>query len=107
MCSCACVRMEEDFISFTLSSGQGDYLRGRHEQLPYNNSTIRSSYHVRDFEVHKLMQVRKRCISLHREMHRLFLCYLVNIKISLHHVRDFEMHKLMQVIGDSTVCACI
>ncbi len=28
-----------------------DYLRGHHEALPYNDKTIRSMYHIRDFEV--------------------------------------------------------
>lgn len=28
-----------------------DYMRGHHEALPYNEKTIRSMYHIRDFEV--------------------------------------------------------
>ncbi len=37
---------------------QGDYRRGHWERLPYDESSMRSIYHVRDFEVHRLMQVR-------------------------------------------------
>jgi hypothetical protein len=36
---------------------QQDYMRGHHERLPYDDSTMRSIYHVRDFEVDRLMQV--------------------------------------------------
>lgn len=32
-------------------------MRGHHERLPYDDSTMRSIYHVRDFEVYRLMQV--------------------------------------------------
>ncbi|PNW87402.1 hypothetical protein CHLRE_02g146950v5 [Chlamydomonas reinhardtii] len=34
-----------------------DYTRGHHEALPYTDSTIRSMYHVRDFEVYRLLQL--------------------------------------------------
>lgn len=37
---------------------QGDYTRGHYECLPYDDSSMRSLYHVRDFEVYRLMQVR-------------------------------------------------
>ncbi|GLC41533.1 hypothetical protein PLESTB_001000700 [Pleodorina starrii] len=36
---------------------QHDFMRGHHESLPYTESTIRSLYHVRDFEVYRLMQM--------------------------------------------------
>ncbi|CAI0438585.1 unnamed protein product [Linum tenue] len=35
----------------------GDYHRGHYERPPYNEKTIRSVYHVREYDVHKLMQV--------------------------------------------------
>eukprot|EP00397_Hematodinium_sp_SG-2012_P001830 GEMP01001835.1.p1 GENE.GEMP01001835.1~~GEMP01001835.1.p1 ORF type:complete len:1360 (+),score=508.99 GEMP01001835.1:50-4129(+) len=34
-----------------------NYLRGHHEAPPYNNDTMRSAYHVREFEVKKLAQL--------------------------------------------------
>eukprot|EP00195_Chlamydomonas_chlamydogama_P006070 CAMPEP_0202906198 /NCGR_PEP_ID=MMETSP1392-20130828/37749_1 /ASSEMBLY_ACC=CAM_ASM_000868 /TAXON_ID=225041 /ORGANISM="Chlamydomonas chlamydogama, Strain SAG 11-48b" /LENGTH=488 /DNA_ID=CAMNT_0049594589 /DNA_START=295 /DNA_END=1761 /DNA_ORIENTATION=+ len=37
----------------------GDYFKGHHEALPYNDSTIRSIYHTRDFEVYRLMQIKQ------------------------------------------------
>ena len=36
---------------------QGDYMKGHDEQLPYTDSSMRSMYHIRDFEVYRLMQV--------------------------------------------------
>ncbi|EFJ51349.1 hypothetical protein VOLCADRAFT_79829, partial [Volvox carteri f. nagariensis] len=36
-----------------------DYTRGHHESLPYNESTIRSLYHIRDFEVYRLLQLQQ------------------------------------------------
>lgn len=36
---------------------QQDYLRGHHERAPLDERTMRSMYHVRDFEVYRLMQV--------------------------------------------------
>ncbi|KXZ49477.1 hypothetical protein GPECTOR_21g703 [Gonium pectorale] len=38
---------------------QHDYLRGHHEGLPYTESTMRSIYHVRDFEVFRLLQLQQ------------------------------------------------
>lgn len=32
---------------------------GHHERAPYNESSIRSVYHVREYDVHKLMQVEE------------------------------------------------
>ena len=37
---------------------QGDYTKGHDESLPYTDSSMRSIYHIRDFEVYRLMQVR-------------------------------------------------
>ncbi|KAG1670357.1 hypothetical protein FOA52_000117 [Chlamydomonas sp. UWO 241] len=37
----------------------GDYTRGHDEVLPYNDSSVRSMYHIRDFEVHRLMQIKQ------------------------------------------------
>ena len=34
-----------------------DYFKGHHEIAPYNNSTMRSVYHVRNLEVFRLKQV--------------------------------------------------
>lgn len=36
-----------------------DYHSGHHEKLPYNERDIRSIYHVREYDVHKLMQVEE------------------------------------------------
>lgn len=36
---------------------QGDYAKGHDEQLPYTDGSMRSMYHIRDFEVNRLMQV--------------------------------------------------
>lgn len=36
---------------------QGDYTRGHDERLPYTDGSMRSIYHIRDFEVYRLMQV--------------------------------------------------
>ncbi|XP_058002118.1 lariat debranching enzyme isoform X1 [Hevea brasiliensis] len=36
-----------------------DYHLGHHERPPYNERTIRSVYHVREYDVHKLMQVEE------------------------------------------------
>ncbi|PIN15388.1 RNA lariat debranching enzyme [Handroanthus impetiginosus] len=35
------------------------YYSGHHEKLPYNEQDIRSIYHVREYDVHKLMQVQE------------------------------------------------
>lgn len=35
------------------------YYSGHHEKLPYNEQEIRSIYHVREYDVHKLMQVEE------------------------------------------------
>ena len=32
---------------------------GHYERPPYNESTIRSVYHVREYDVHKLMQIEE------------------------------------------------
>ncbi|KAI8137480.1 Metallo-dependent phosphatase-like protein [Fennellomyces sp. T-0311] len=37
----------------------GDYGRGHYERYPYSPSDLRSAYHVRDYDVRKLLQVRK------------------------------------------------
>ncbi|XP_059075892.1 lariat debranching enzyme isoform X2 [Cryptomeria japonica] len=36
-----------------------DYYSGHYERAPYNNSDIRSIYHVREYDVHKLKQVEE------------------------------------------------
>ncbi|CAN0918001.1 Lariat debranching enzyme [Linum grandiflorum] len=36
-----------------------DYHRGHDERPPYNENSIRSIYHVREYDVHKLMQVEE------------------------------------------------
>eukprot|EP00257_Ricinus_communis_P014719 XP_015572464.1 lariat debranching enzyme [Ricinus communis] len=36
-----------------------DYNLGHHERPPYNQNTIKSVYHVREYDVHKLMQVEE------------------------------------------------
>lgn len=36
-----------------------DYHLGHHERVPYNERDIRSIYHVREYDVHKLMQVEE------------------------------------------------
>ncbi|EPQ31684.1 uncharacterized protein PFL1_01017 [Pseudozyma flocculosa PF-1] len=33
---------------------QPDYNKGRFERLPYNNNTIRSTYHTRSYDIHRL-----------------------------------------------------
>ncbi|GIL81793.1 hypothetical protein Vretimale_1395 [Volvox reticuliferus] len=38
---------------------QHDYMRGHHEKLPYTDNTMRSVYHVRDFEVFRLLQLQQ------------------------------------------------
>ncbi|KAL6760061.1 lariat debranching enzyme, C-terminal domain-containing protein [Haematococcus lacustris] len=38
---------------------KGDYMKGHHERLPYDSSTMRSMYHVRDFEAYRLMQIQQ------------------------------------------------
>ncbi|KAL8490316.1 hypothetical protein ACS0TY_026001 [Phlomoides rotata] len=38
---------------------QNDYYSGHYEKLPYNEHDIRSIYHVREYDVHKLMQVQE------------------------------------------------
>ncbi|XP_044980172.1 lariat debranching enzyme [Hordeum vulgare subsp. vulgare] len=38
---------------------QNDYYRGHHERPPYNEGTIRSVYHVRHYDVLKLMHVKE------------------------------------------------
>lgn len=44
---------------------QGDYTRGHDERLPYTDGSMRSIYHIRDFEVYRLMQVcRWRSVGL-------------------------------------------
>lgn len=35
---------------------QGDYSKGHTERLPYDDSSMHSIYHIRDFEVYKLLQ---------------------------------------------------
>jgi hypothetical protein len=34
------------------------YTWGHHERLPYDERAVKSVYHVRELEVHRLMQVR-------------------------------------------------
>lgn len=46
--------MENKKISSTTSVYAGHY-----EKLPYNEGHIRSIYHVREYDVHKLMQVEE------------------------------------------------
>ena len=41
------------------SASQGDYMKGHDEQLPYTDGSMRSMYHIRDFEVYRLMQVSR------------------------------------------------
>jgi lariat debranching enzyme len=36
---------------------QSDYMRGHDESPPYTGSSLRSMYHVRDYDVYRLMQV--------------------------------------------------
>jgi len=36
-----------------------NYYSGHYERAPYNNSDIRSIYHVREYDVHKLMQIEE------------------------------------------------
>ncbi|CAH1454209.1 unnamed protein product [Lactuca virosa] len=36
-----------------------DYRSGHFERAPYNNSDIKSIYHVREYDVHKLMQIEE------------------------------------------------
>ncbi|KAL4566135.1 hypothetical protein LXL04_030245 [Taraxacum kok-saghyz] len=36
-----------------------DYRSGHYERPPYNNSDIKSVYHVREYDVHKLMQIEE------------------------------------------------
>ncbi|KAL7583103.1 hypothetical protein Lser_V15G45003 [Lactuca serriola] len=36
-----------------------DYCSGHFQRAPYNNSDIKSVYHVREFDVHKLMQIEE------------------------------------------------
>lgn len=36
-----------------------DYYSGHYERVPYNNSDIRSIYHVREYDVHKLKQIQE------------------------------------------------
>eukprot|EP00742_Colponemidia_sp_Colp-10_P005924 GILJ01006335.1.p1 GENE.GILJ01006335.1~~GILJ01006335.1.p1 ORF type:complete len:450 (-),score=58.43 GILJ01006335.1:16-1338(-) len=36
-----------------------DYRKGHHEVPPYTDKTMRSAYHVREYEVFKLMQIRE------------------------------------------------
>ncbi|KAK8330375.1 hypothetical protein V6Z12_A11G392000 [Gossypium hirsutum] len=36
-----------------------NYCLGHHERPPYNDNTIRSVYHVREYDVHKLMHLEK------------------------------------------------
>ncbi|XP_009786407.2 lariat debranching enzyme isoform X3 [Nicotiana sylvestris] len=36
-----------------------DYNRGHYEKLPYNQRDIRSIYHVREYDVHKLLEVEE------------------------------------------------
>ncbi|GAX78087.1 hypothetical protein CEUSTIGMA_g5529.t1 [Chlamydomonas eustigma] len=38
---------------------QAAYMRGHDEKLPYSESSIRSMYHIRDFEVYRLMQIKQ------------------------------------------------
>ncbi|GLI69873.1 hypothetical protein VaNZ11_014590 [Volvox africanus] len=38
---------------------QHDYMRGHHEKLPYTDNTMRSVYHIRDFEVYRLLQLQQ------------------------------------------------
>ncbi|XP_051139333.1 lariat debranching enzyme isoform X2 [Andrographis paniculata] len=35
------------------------YYLGHHEKMPYNDRDIRSIYHVREYDVHKLMQIQE------------------------------------------------
>ena len=35
-----------------------DYHKARRERLPYDRNDIRSIYHVREYDIHKLLQVR-------------------------------------------------
>ncbi|KAG0864856.1 hypothetical protein G6F16_010690 [Rhizopus arrhizus] len=38
---------------------QNDYYIGHHETVPYNSSEMRSTYHVREYDVRKLLQVQE------------------------------------------------
>ena len=39
----------------------GHYMSGHYECPPYDNSTVRSAYHVRDLEVYRLLKARSLC----------------------------------------------
>ena len=41
-----------------------DYEKGHFEQPPYNGSTVRSTYHVRNFDVFKLKKVSLTFLSI-------------------------------------------
>ncbi|WWC71734.1 uncharacterized protein I206_105692 [Kwoniella pini CBS 10737] len=54
-----------------------DYRKGHFEKVPYNNSTLRSVYHIREYDVMKLMQLS------HRD-HTIFLSHDWPISIARH-----------------------
>ncbi|KAG2220824.1 hypothetical protein INT45_004485 [Circinella minor] len=37
----------------------GDYSRGHYETIPYSPSELRSAYHVREYDIRKLLQIQK------------------------------------------------
>lgn len=43
---------------------RGDYVRGHMEKIPYNEKTLRSVYHVRQYEVKKLLAYQRSKIDL-------------------------------------------
>jgi hypothetical protein len=47
---------------------------GHYEMPPYSNDTMRSVYHVREFEVFKLMQVRTPPLLLYTSQCTLTTC---------------------------------
>ena len=44
-----------------------DYTCGHHERPPYDRSSVRSAYHVRDLDVYRLLKV---CSAVHPRLHR-------------------------------------
>jgi lariat debranching enzyme len=44
-----------------------DYKRGHFETVPFNEKSVKSAYHVREYDVLKLKQVRTLSIKLERD----------------------------------------
>lgn len=65
VCCAGCVQFGGHRITGLSGTYVSQHYRwGHHERLPYDEKAVKSIYHVRQLEVHRLMQVRKLLVGV-------------------------------------------